>query len=151
MSLVKEIICQNGERCVVDAALFDYLNQWRWRVRHGYASRETRASGKPKTILMHRVIAETPDGMWTDHRNRNRLDNRKSNLRVCTPSENSANRENNNRTGYKGVYQMTTKKWYAQIKVGGKTRHLGCFSTPEKASRAYQSAAKHVWGQFASI
>lgn len=150
---IRGLICQNGEIATVDATMFDYLNKWKWRVRNGYASRETRIGGKygrPKTIFMHRIIAGTPEDMWTDHKNRNRLDNRRSNLRICTPAQNSANRKQRNRTGFKGVYRMSPKKWYTQIKVGGKTRHLGCFSTPKQASRAYSAAAKRIWGAFAS-
>lgn len=81
-----------GKSAIVDADMHEILSQWRWHLHvEGYASRGERRDGKLKSILMHRSIAETPVGMWTDHINHNRLDNRRKNLRACTAQENQCN------------------------------------------------------------
>src|SRR3954463_12256023 len=74
----------------VDDDLFDILNEFRWTLRAGYARAWDYEN--EKNIYMHRFIAQTPEGMVTDHINRVKLDNRRENLRVCTPEQNSINR-----------------------------------------------------------
>jgi len=88
-----------------------------------------------------------------DHKNRNTLDNRLSNLRPATASGNSQNRGmgKNNTSGIKGVcWHKTTSKWLAFIRTNGKQRHLGLFDTKEQAGAAYAQAAKNLHGEFAS-
>ncbi len=72
---------------------------------------------------MHRVILGTPPGLFTDHVNGNQLDNRRENLRVCTPSQNQANKKlsKNNTSGHKGVEHVKKiNRWRATIVVNGK-------------------------------
>lgn len=76
----------------VDPEDFAYLSQWSWAFNGHYAFRTARIEGKKRTVYMHRVIMNTPEDLDTDHLNRDRLDNRKANLRVCTRSENLQNR-----------------------------------------------------------
>jgi hypothetical protein len=108
-----------------------------------------------------------PDGRWTtqqlhtfptgwqlvDHINRNGLDNRRSNLRPATHSQNSANagRQTRSTSGFKGVHRgpVRGKAWRAQIHTAGKKRHLGTFDDPEEAARAYDAAAVELFGEFA--
>ena len=83
-----------------------------------------------------------------DHINGNRADNRIANLRLATPSENQQNRRQahkNSATGYLGVGYVRTRQtrpWIARIKVNGKEKKLGFFSTPERASAAYMAAKR---------
>lgn len=79
-----------GDRCaLVDASDFDVLNRYRWSLKDGYAARFDRDRGK--AVSMHREIVNPPDGLVVDHLNGHRLDNRRSNLRACTPQENARN------------------------------------------------------------
>jgi HNH endonuclease len=121
MKLIK--LTQN-KYTIVDDEDFDYLSQWRWQVSwNGYVIRRYK-----KTIRMHRLINKTPDGLFTDHINRNKLDNRKSNLRTVTKSENgfNTNLSKNNKSGCKGVYwDGFTNKWRAEIKLNYKKISLG--------------------------
>lgn len=104
-----------------------------------------------QTIYLHREIAGTPVGLITDHVNGDRLDNRRANLRIATPSQNGANSSGRQRKSpYRCVYQhKPSGRWIAQVSEGGKPQHLGIFDTPEEAAIAYDLAALTRWGQFA--
>ena len=81
-------------------------------------------------IYMHRLINKPSVGFEIDHINRNKLDNRKENLRIVTRSQNQMNRviQKNNTSGYKGItWNQKRKKWQAQIMVNYKCIILGCF------------------------
>jgi hypothetical protein len=89
-----------------------------------------------------------------DHINRNTLDNRKSNLRICSHSENRCNTGPNktNQTGYKGVsYCKRDNKYFAMIKKDGKSFCVGEYKDPKDAAIAYNLAAKNLHGEFAYL
>ena len=97
-------------------------------------------------------------GKWPendiDHINVARGDNRFSNLREATRSENLRNRgaQKNNTSGFKGVsWQKSSRKWDARINIHGKVVHLGYFDDPEDAYQAYCQAAKELHGEFYNI
>ena len=131
---------------IVDDEDFDFLNQWKWHLlgkKSRYAFRNVVIDGKRKKILMHRFVNKTPEGFETDHINHNSLDNRKSNLRTVTKSQNQQSRRRNKKgsSKYKGVYwHKQHKKWCASIQVNKSRKHLGLFSSQEDAALAYQSA-----------
>lgn len=108
--------------------------------------------GKPKYTqqYLHRVVTGAPKGSQVDHINGDRTDNRKSNLRVCTNTQNNWNKKKTirNKSGYKGVYENIAGKWIAQITVGGTTKHLGTFDTAQEAGRAYDNYAMLIHGQY---
>lgn len=101
-------------------------------------------------MFMHRLLANTPTGMETDHINGDKLDNRKSNLRVVTSGENRRNKGKlrTNTSGYLGVVS-SRGIWVARIKNDHKTVHLGSFKTPEEAYAARMAAAPVHHGEFA--
>lgn len=89
-----------------------------------------------KAIRMHRMIMSAPKGMHVDHINRDKLDNRRSNLRVATPSQNAHNTgiKVTNKSGFKGVsYSVRDKRWLAQVKINYKNIVLGRFKDKESA------------------
>ncbi len=89
-----------------------------------------------------------------DHKNGNKLDNRKENLRLSTHSQNGCNRgkQVNNSSGLKGVtWNKERLAWHAQIGVRGKRIHLGYFSNPGLAAMAYNHAAIKHHGEFAKL
>ena len=143
-----------------DADLRDVL----WCVKadkvNPYAVRGISQHPQCKQMLMHRVIlqrilkCELQEGAYVDHINGDTLDNRRSNLRLCTPQQNMWNRRvmHNTQTGFKGVARNKRSKlnpWKARIRVSGKLVHLGCFPTPEEAHEAYKQAAIKYFGEFA--
>lgn len=147
---------------IVDEEDFEYLNQWKWKLTGGRASRSKHVgtvgdwrNGKRKdiAILMHREIMNAPKGMDVDHINHNQLDNRKSNLRVCTHHENTMNRQAVvGVSGYKGVHFDTrTAKWVTQISFMGKTYHIAVFEDEAEAAKEYDHVAKQLYGKFANL
>lgn len=107
-------------------------------------------------FFVHQVVWTMWYGVWPvkqlDHIDTCRINNRIGNFREATNSENKANskRSSNNTSGVKGVHWSTrAKKWQAGIKVDGKTRYLGTYSTLSEARRAYEAAAVESFGKFA--
>lgn len=143
----------------VDAIDFDWLNQWRWHFRDGYAARTqvfTRVNGKQPSekIWMHRLINKTPKGMETDHINRDRLDNRRENLRAVTKRQNAMNRNMrvDNKSGYIGVcWDKDRNKWVASLSTNDKTIHLGRYEDIVEAAKAYDQAAEKHYGEYAHL
>jgi hypothetical protein len=108
--------------------------------------------GKLKSV--HRIIIDCPEQLQVDHKNRIKHDNRKSNLRVCSPSQNGANRKTNSGVRYKGVtykgskLENRDKKWESRICVNGKRIFLGMFKTIQEAAKAYDTASIKHFGEF---
>jgi len=138
----------------LDAQDVAWAGQWTWRLSpDGYAVRSEVRDGKKLTIRLHRELLATPSGLVTDHVNGDRLDNRRSNLRAATVSQNNANsRDRKRKSKYRGVYwHARAAKWCAQISVGGQVKHLGLFKNPEAAAAAYDEAARKTWADFARV
>jgi len=119
-----------------------------------YCSPNGHRQRRQATLSIHRLITEAPKGMHVDHINGNPLDNRKSNLRICTHAENSNNTgpRKNNTSGYKGVYwAKRNKRWLAQITHNGKQVYIGHYKDKEEAARAYDAKAKELHGEYAYL
>lgn len=148
---MKIISLTRGKSALVDDEDYDRLNQWKWHcLANGYAARKE----KRQYVRMHCLINNTPKGMFTDHKNGDKLDNRKMNLRSCTKSQNMMNigKRRHNSTGYVGVYKTTldiVNCFRAEIRANGIKYHLGCFKTAIEAARAYDTKALEVHGEFA--
>lgn len=136
-----------------------WITQWKWHYsnhRGGRAQRCIRTDGNKKIIYMHRVILNAPDDLQVDHINHDRLDNRKANLRLCTNSQNNMNRTKLGgcSSKYKGAYRAKRLRgniWQSQIKLNGKSKNLGYFSSEEAAARAYNQAAQEHFGEYAML
>ena len=153
--MTKEIHLSSGKVALVDDADYDWLNQWKWSYVSGSAARATsRKDGPQRLILMYRLIMQAPDGMEVDHKNMDRLDCRRENLRLATHTQNMRNRNahSHNRSGFKGVSPTGNRYrnfFKAEIKVAKRKIYLGCFETAEEAARAYDEKAKELFGEFA--
>jgi hypothetical protein len=147
---VKLIPLGDGVYTYVDAADYEWLSQWTWHLQGGYAVRWE----KRRMIFMHREIMPAPKGMIVDHKNRNKLDNTRVNLRACTASENARNRDKPRgmSSRFRGVsYRKDCGKWYARIRFEGRLIHLGSFSDEVEAARAYDRQAVELFGEFARL
>ncbi len=154
--MAKEIQLTNQIFTIVDDEDFEYLNQWKWYLLKSktnyYAIRTSRPENK--LIQLHRVVIQAKKGEIVDHVNRNKLDNRKSNLRICTISQNNQNRKINklNKSGFNGVsWNSNNKKWVAQIAYNNKKVHIGFFNDPIQAAKAFNEAALKYHGEFANL
>ncbi len=100
---------------------------------------------------MHREIANAPRGMITDHIDGNRLNNQRSNLRVCNCRQNNWNcgRQKNNASGFRGVhFNKKDGKWQAMARTPSGRECLGSFLTAAEASAAYEAFVKKLRGEF---
>lgn len=135
---------------LIDKKDLKKVMQHTWYYSHGYAI----SSAKTGRVWMHRLINKTPEGFDTDHKNGNRLDNRRKNLRTASKQQNAQNRNQSgaNRHGYKGVTQQKdSRKYEASIKFNQKSIYLGSFETVEEAASAYNVAARKYFGEYAAL
>lgn len=159
LSQMKKIRLTQGKQAIVDDSDFEWLNQWKWHYSNGgYAERNLRLGvNKRKTLQLHRLLLERQEGFNIDHINRNKLDNRRDNLRVVTPSQNSANSsiKRSSKIGCKGVsyhvWGRSKKNWVARIHVDGKRKWLGRFKTKEEAARNYNQASIKYHKEFSYL
>lgn len=152
---MKEIPLSKGLFTQVDDADYEWLKQWKWSAskfnNNYYATRTDYTNGK-KTILMHRLILNTPKNLEGDHIDRNSLNNQRSNLRNANDSQNATNRIYKSRTGYRGVcFHSRDKKFQVVISCRGKQRSLGYFDDPIEAAKVYDRAAIKYHGEFAIL
>ncbi len=143
----------HGPICV-DPDDLHLMQTMKWsRSTQGYAQGKEWLGGINRTIRLHRLIAGAPPEVHVDHANGDILDNRRSNLRFCTRSQNSANAGKSGvarSSQYKGVcYVKRSGKWQAHIKVLGIRHFLGTFRSEVDAARAYDRAAVQHFGEFA--
>ncbi len=153
------IVNRKGEKFTVlyDECDHDLVMQHKWSIGGGGYARATMRSkdGRQCTLLMHRVIlgVSNPD-ILCDHKNRVRTDNRRENIRLCTPAQNATNKQARGRSAYFGVslrVRNGRKYIQADIKDLGKSKFLGHFKTEEAAARAYDIAAVEIHGEFANL
>lgn len=151
---MKYINLTKEKRAIVDDADFEYIDKLNWCFTKGYAAKKVVGN---KNLFMHTLIMNCPDNMKVDHKNGDGLDNRRSNLRVCTQQQNTFNQKlsKTNTSGYKGVcyspYGKRLKRWVAKINKDGKQKHLGYFLTAKEAALAYNVSAKDLFGEFAQL
>ena len=160
LKMSKRIPITQGQYAIVDDEDYEWLNQWKWQARKYrdtfYVRRQQwlKAEKKNTVILMHRQILKAKKGEDVDHIDHNPLDNRKTNIRICTRSQNMANRGStkNASSKYKGVFwSKNCKKWIAQIQHNYKRMHLGCFCQEIEAAKAYDRKAKKLFGEYAYL
>jgi hypothetical protein len=147
---VRLIPLGDGFYAYVDAADYEWLRQYSWRLENGYAARYE----KGKRIFMHRQIMEPPKGMVVDHIDGNRANDCRFNLRVCTLAENQHNRRRrrDSRSRFKGVFfSKRRRQWYATCRVARKRQWRGYFDDEIEAARAYDQMAVELFGEFARL
>lgn len=156
MTDVVRLPLTKGRSVLIDAADLPAVSCHRWHASdtgegRWYAARRRKVGeGRPGTIKMHTFLTGWPQ---VDHINGDGLDNRRCNLRPATSAQNSANarRARTSRSPYKGVEYQRSGRWRARICPRGQSIELGFYDTAEKAARAYDSAARAIYGEFAYL
>jgi hypothetical protein len=154
---MREIPLVSGGVALVDDEDHAWLSQWSWsRGTNGYVVRTEYDHGANRCVYMHRLILGVTDRkILCDHRHGNTLDNRRSELRQCSPASNAANSakwKTPTTSRFKGVSWMPARgKWRAAIGVAMKSVHLGLFTNESEAARAYNAAAQKHFGEFARL
>jgi len=138
----------------VDDADYESVAKYKWYLlKRKHLKYAVGLVGK-KNVLMHRLILKTRKGLVTDHKDRNGLNNCRSNLRECTHSQNMRNAVYPKRSAtaskYKGVARCG-KYWIAQMSINGKPTKLGYFKDEDAAARMYDAHALRVSGLYARL
>lgn len=154
--MTKLIPLADGRSAIVDDEDFEWLSQWKWHTSNsgsrGYAMRQ--ADNPYETIAMHRTILNV-DSPEVDHINLNKLDNRRSNLRPATYTQNRCNQDKKSgvfSSQYKGVsWCKKMNRWRAEVKINKKRVYSEYFFFEPDAAHAYDTAASIHHGEFARL
>ena len=151
---MKKIELTQNYYTIVDNRDYKWLKDYNWHYSRGYAATRIMLDNKPYVFYMHRAIMglEKWDKNQVDHIDGNGLNNRRQNLRIVTPSNNSQNRRprKNCTSKFKGVsFSKNHRKWATGIRVLGRYIFLGYFRDEKQAALIYDKAAKKYFGEFA--
>jgi len=155
----RRIKLTRGQYAIVDPEDFERLHQFEWHcTSYGYACRKVpkkfRKSNE-RHAYMHKELCPVPEGMVVDHVNRNKLDNRKANLRPATKQQNAWNGTFRRRTGkprYGGIkWDKALKKWRVRLDINGRAESFGCYADEVEAAQAYDHLARKYRGEFAVL
>lgn len=146
---VLEIPLTQGKAVLVSECDYESLIKYKWYYNNGYAVRAEWDGEKQKRVYMHRHILQAPKHLQVDHVDRDRLNNTRENLRLCTKGENERNKvkKTTRRSKYRGV-QWDKGKWRADIQHEGKKIYLGRFLSEEDGALAYNEAVLLYHGDF---
>lgn len=158
-------VAGSGRAIVVDAEDAWVLAETKWVIGfygkgRNYPAASSSSSFIKKGAILSRVVTSAPEGSVVDHANHNTSDNRKRNLRVCSPAQNMQNvRRTRAISPYRGISEhqysrrggKMSRPWRAAINANGRVHHLGEYATPEEAARAYDEAAMRLHGEFAIL
>jgi hypothetical protein len=143
---------QNVYTAIVDDEDLEKVSCFNWSVLINYRNVYAVRNVNKKNIYLHSLILNSDKPI--DHINGNGLDNRKSNLRLITVQQNSANSKIriDNSSGFKGVtWNKNANKWQAQIRNKYKRIYIGLYNTPKEAAKAYNDKAVDLHGEYARL
>lgn len=135
---------------IIDGENINKVSEHKWCLdKHGYAVSAWREKGKTINKKLHHFVLNVKN-IEIDHINRDKLDNRKANLRIVTRSQNNMNSNKPRRANpYRGVHWDKSKnKWMAQIKFDGQHIFIGRFIDPLEAHNIYKQFAEQLFGEF---
>lgn len=154
--MAREIPLAKGLVALVSPEDFTLVSAFKWHMSRGgnryYVVRSAiKPDGKRYAQGLHRLLLNAPDGRVVDHISGDSLDNRRSNLRLCSNAENirnQARRVSSKTSCFKGV-SYNNKGWRAKITHNGNKIALGTFDDEERAARQYDRMARVLFGHFA--
>ena len=148
---MKRIPLTQEKFTLVDDEDYEEIKKYKWwLVSAGYAGRKIGNRKNRKPLYLHRYILKAPKGTVVDHLNGNKLDNQKSNIRICTQSHNLQNKKitKNSTSKYRGVsWSEYHKKWHSRICFKQKKTHVGYFDNEKIAAAEYDRVALKIYGE----
>lgn len=155
---MKQIPLTKGKFTIVDDEDYEKVIVHKWHTHKGnttyYVATTPRGTKSNRLLLMHRFILDISDPkVHVDHINGNGLDNRRSNIRPCTPTQNNRNSSlpKNSTTGFKGVSIAYDNKYKVHLSHENNKLHIGTFDSKEHAALSYDFAARKLHGEFAKL
>lgn len=153
----KTLIANTGEKIKVDTEDFDDLSQRSWRVVYRGKEKKPlvvtsiRTGKSSRTMSMGQYLLKPKKGkMVYPRRWQGGLDYRKENLVLCSMKERQRmlpKRREKTTSKYRGVSYIQNKRvWRARIEKNGRAFYLGDFVNEERAARAYNKAARDLFG-----
>lgn len=146
---VTEVILENAKRvevarAVIDTVDIEKIRPYKWHLNsHGYARHKSYRHGG---IFMHNLIFGSKR---IDHADRNRLNNRRHNLRAATYSQNATNTKRTGNNKYRGVETTKSGSYKISLRTNGVTIRVGNFSDIVEAAYIYDQIAMQICGEFA--
>jgi hypothetical protein len=143
-------VTSKGVLYLLDTEDIENAQRYTWTVNNGYIATHDYENNFRK-LSLHRLVTNCPDGKDVDHINHDKLDNRKSNLRICSRSENCMNKriQNNNTHDCPGlVWRERDRVWEVYIAIDGKYKYIGGSKDKNKAIKIRKDAEKNIYGEF---
>lgn len=153
---MKKIPLTQGQFALVDDDDFELVSRYKWYAKWDKKTKSFRpctairnTDGKQQTVLMYRLVMNAKPGEMVDHIHHDTLDSRKSELRLCTNSQNMMNtgKPSKNSSGHKGV-SKTGQKWRARIRIDSNQIHLGYYTDINDAIAARAAAVNLYHKEF---
>ncbi len=142
------IILVKDKEVLVDDDVFEWAKNIKWYFSNGYII------ARDSKRLQRLIMQVTDNSLIVDHIDGNKLNNLRSNLRICTQLNNCRNRSKSKKqltSRFKGVYRNPENTWIAQIRVNYKVIYLGTHPTEDVAAAIYNDAAKEYFGEYAKL
>lgn len=148
---IRRIPLGKGFFATVDADDYEMLSEYRWYITGNGSNNYAAQSRDGRMVYMHRLLMQPPKGYVVDHIDGNGLNNRRCNLRVCTPAQNMTNKAPRGGTSkFTGVYRCR-KKWVAQVSCRGTYHYVGLFDDEVEAAKARDRKAYELHGEYAYL
>lgn len=148
---MKTCYTTRGEEFYVDDEDYGRVSKYTWYID---GTKRLRARIRYRLVLLHRYILNVPFGMSVDHIDANPLNNCKSNLRICTQSQNLMNQrpQVGKTSKYKGVHWYKTRnQWVSKTMINKRNIFIGYFEKEEEAALAYNAKAIELFGDYARL